>query len=355
MQNAKCKIPGSHAPRGNPRLCMIAATVIAVLCIANASCCRRRAIPLLPRERAIYVPFSDLHVLLQQQPKRVLLGREEYEDLLKKAKKTPETHAPQAALIVSADYDVTAASQRAEIRGVLAIDVLEDGLHALPLDLGSIGLENATLDKQNASIGRDAAGRFVLFVEGIGRHELTLDMVAPLETTAARQVLNFRLPHPAAAKLRLAVPGDVEIKGGADVVSRTVDAAAKVTRFELLPRQGDTSIVMTLNSHLQRQNRAVVARSVLIDEVTQAYEKLYATVSLGILYRAVDQFSFVVPEGFEITEVTSPLLARWDVRARRRPQGAGRETARADDRDGGAEDRGGSHAGQARRLDRPAA
>ena len=127
-------------------------------------------------------------------------------------------------------------------------------------------------------------------------------------------MLNFRLPRPAAAKLRLAVPGDVEIKGGANVVSRTVDAAAKVTRFELLPRQGDTSIVMTLNSHLQRQNRAVVARSVLIDEVTQAYEKLYATVSLGILYRAVDQFSFVVPEGFEITEVTSPLLARWDVR-----------------------------------------
>ena len=139
-------------------------------------------------------------------------------------------------------------------------------------------------------------------------------MVAPLETTAARQVLNFRLPRPAATRLRLTAPGDVEIKEGADVVSRTVDDAAKVTRFELLPREGDTSLVMTLNSHLQRQQRAVVARSVLIDEVTQAYEKLHATVSLGILYRAVDRFSFVVPEGFEITEVGSPLLARWDVR-----------------------------------------
>ena len=118
----------------------------------------------------------------------------------------------------------------------------------------------------------------------------------------------------AATQLRLTAPGDVEIKEGADVVSRTVDDAAKVTRFELLPREGDTSLVMTLNSHLQRQQRAVVARSVLIDEVTQAYEKLHATVSLGILYRAVDRFSFAVPEGFEITEVGSPLLARWDVR-----------------------------------------
>ena len=79
-----------------------------------------------------------------------------------------------------------------------------------------------------------------------------------------------------------------------------------------------------------------MARSVLIDEVTQAYEKLYATVSLGILYRAVDQFSFVVPEGFEITEVDIAALGPLGRSAGRGPQGAGSETARADDRDGGA-------------------
>ena len=296
----------------------LAAIVIVLLCLRAGRLHRALAAEASapPHERAtreIYVPFSDLHVLLEQQPKRVLLGREEYDDLVKKAKKSPETHAPRPAAIVAADYAVTAGQQRAEIQGTLTIDVLEDGLHALPLDIGGVGLQNAKLDDRSAAIGRGDAGRLVLFVEGIGRHELALEMVAPLETTAARQVLNFRLPRPAAAKLRLTAPGDVEIKGGADVVSRTVDEAAKLTRFELLPREGDTSLVMTLNSHLQRQQRAVVARSVLVDEVTQAYEKLHATVSLEILYRAVDQFRFVVPEGFEITEVSSPLLARWDV------------------------------------------
>ncbi len=263
--------------------------------------------------REIYVPFSDLHVLLEKQPKRVLLGRVEYDELVKKAKKTPETHAPIAAAIVSADYAATAGRQRAEIHGTLAIDVLEAGLHTLPLDIGNVGLQNASLDDRAASIGRDSVGRLVLFVEGIGQHRLTFDAVAPLETTAARQVLNFRLPRPPAAKLRLTVAGDVEIKGGADVMSRTVDAEPKQTRFDLLPRMGDNSILMTLNSHLKRQDRAVVARSVLIDEVTEAYEALHATVSLDVLYRAVDQFQFVVPEGFEIIEVTCPQLARWDV------------------------------------------
>ena len=70
---------------------------------------------------------------------------------------------------------------------------------------------------------------------------------------------------------------------------------------------------MSLNSHLQRQSRAVAMSSVLIDEITEGYEKLHATVSLEILYQPMDQFRFAVPEGFEITEITSPLLARWDV------------------------------------------
>ena len=81
------------------------------------------------------------------------------------------------------------ALQRAEIQGTLSVDVLEDGLHALPLDIGGVGLQDAQLDNRSAAIGRDNAGRLVLFVEGLGRHELSLAMVAPLETTAARQVL----------------------------------------------------------------------------------------------------------------------------------------------------------------------
>ena len=63
-----------------------------------------------PPERApreIYVPFSDLHVLLEQQPQRVLLPREEYDALVKRAKRSPETHAPLPALMAAADYTIT--------------------------------------------------------------------------------------------------------------------------------------------------------------------------------------------------------------------------------------------------------
>ncbi|MGA2258840.1 MAG: hypothetical protein ABSG53_29585, partial [Thermoguttaceae bacterium] len=270
--------------------------------------------------REIYVPVSDLKVLLESEPHRVLLTRQEYDELLKKAKKTPETHVPHASLTVSSDYDITIDDGRAKLHGTIAIDVLEDGMQAVPLDFGRVGLLAAKLDDQPAPIGYAADGRPNLLVSGKGRHQLVLEMVAPLEMNSAQQSLSFRLTNAAVGCWRLTVPGDVEINAGADVVARNVDAVspdadkgARFTRFELLPRSGDTTILMSLNSHLQRREQAVASRCVLFDEVTEAYEKLHATVTFWILHRAVDRFRFVVPEGFEITEINSPLLAHWDM------------------------------------------
>ena len=197
--------------------------------------------------------------------------------------------------------------------------------------------------------------RLVLFVEGLGRHELTLEMVARLDTTAARQVLSFRLPRPPAAKLRLTAPGDVEIKEGADVVSRCGRPVGQSDAIRASAPPGRHHAGDDAEQPFPAAQRLVMARSVLVDEVTAAYEKLHATVSLEILHRAVDQFRFVVPEGFEITEVASPLLAYWDVRQEGGRTAAGRQAPRADHGHGGAADRGDSRPGPAGGLARAAA
>ncbi len=267
--------------------------------------------PLVVRE--IYVPFGDLNILLENQPQRVLLPRKEYEALVQRAKKSPARAVPQGAALVAADYVATAEEDRVRWTGTLVFDVLEPGVQAFALDLSGVGIRTARLDGKAAAIGRGPDGRLVLFVEGKGRRELVLDMVSPLAATAAQQVLTFRLPQAPVARLRLTVPGDVEVKAGVSVVSRMVDEKAGVTRFELLAPAGDTTLVMTLNRRLQRRQRAVAARSVVVDEVTQTYERLHGTVSLAVLHQPVRQFRFVVPDGFEITQVTTPLLARWSI------------------------------------------
>ena len=192
--------------------------------------------------REIFVPFEDLSVLLEHEPRRVLLSRQEYEDLLSLARVAPESHAPRPAAIISAEYAIEVALGQASISGTLVVDVLEDGLQAVGLSLGGVGLRRAILDGQGAPIGQADDGRFLLFVEGRGQHRLQLDMVAPLETAAARQVLNFMIPTPAATKLHLTVPGDVEVRSGAATITRVVDTDAGVTRFDLLPRRGHNSL-----------------------------------------------------------------------------------------------------------------
>ena len=312
----------TSAKAANPRgrmLCVLFAL------LASAALAAESAKP--EKVREIFVPYEDLSTLMEGNSQRVFLTRQEYDDLLAKAKKKPpEIPAPQGALLLAAEYDGTIEEGRVRLSGAIDLEVLEEGLHALPLDMSGVGVRRAAfvvpasagsapagITNPSAPIARDAKGQTILFVEGIGRHRLLLEMVAPLQTSAAQQSLTFRLPTPAAARLRLVVPGNVEVKSGAKVVSRTLDEAAGVTRFELLLPKEQLSLVMSLNNRMLRQQRVVVARSVLVDEITSAYERLHTTVSFDVLHGAADRFRLALPEGFEPTEVLSPLLSRWAV------------------------------------------
>ena len=110
------------------------------------------------------------------------------------------------------------------------------------------------------------------------------------------------------------------------------------------------SIVMSLNNRLLHEQRVVVARSVLVDEVTQGYERIHATVSHRVLHGAVDKLRFAVPAGFEVTRVESTLLARWEEKAEEAAQGPGSDAPRADDRADRAGNLGQSLAGSRARI-----
>jgi len=297
---------------------VVAALVLAICLLAAAARAPAggKATPDKPETvRELYVPMEDLSPILQGDPNRVLLSRQEYEALRQRAETEDQHRPPRSALVTAADYEARLGEGRAEISGTLTMSVLEKGLHAVGLDVAGVGLASATLDGKPAPIGLASDGRLTLFVQGEGRHELVLEVVAPLETTAARQILAFRLPMPSAARMRLTAPGDVEIKSGAAVASRVFDEKAEETRIEILPTRGDVTLVMTLNSRLLRRDRIVVARSVLLDEVTAAYERLHATVSMEILHRAVGRFRFAVPKGFDVTDVRTPNLSAWAIEA----------------------------------------
>lgn len=263
--------------------------------------------------REIFVPVADLDVLIGGDAQRVFVTREEYQDLLSRARlPEPETPPPREVVVLAADYQVVLAGERAVIQGRLQLEVLEPGLHVVSIPLEGVGLQTATLDGGSAVLGRDQAGMPQLFIEGRGRHELSLDLTMPVVTSAAQQAVSFRVPTPAATRIRVSVPGNVEIRSG--VLSRVFDQVAAVTRFEVPPARGTQQLVMSLNNRTRALQRVVSARSVLVDEVTQGYRRLHATMSMQVLRGGAPSFAFRLPNDLEVTDVVAPQVAQWRVR-----------------------------------------
>ncbi|MFW5802630.1 MAG: hypothetical protein ACOCWJ_01815, partial [Verrucomicrobiota bacterium] len=266
--------------------------------------------------RELLVPVDQLHLFLSAEAgaDRVFLPRAEYERLLREARKNPAPPPPLDTLANSADIRIAIAEERARIRATVELDVLADGLHAVELPFSGIGLRSAQLDDRAAPLGRADNGALTLFLEGVGRHTLDLHAVTPLTTTTASQALAFNLPRLPAASLSLTVPGNVDLRRGAAVVSRQFDEDADETRFELLPpSSGRLDLAVTLNSRTRRRDRIVIARSVIVDQISRDVERLLQTVSCRVLHRAVKRFDFRVPPDFEITDVHCANLARWEL------------------------------------------
>ncbi len=273
-----------------------------------------------PLSREVLVPFDDLHVLLEGPVRRVMLSREEYETLIEQARQKPDDPAPTSALMTAATYAALLGEERASIGGEITIDVLEEGLHALALDLSGVGLRRAVLDGAEAPLGLAGDGRPVIFVSGVGQHRLDLSLVCPLAADAARQIIDVQIPVAAATRFTLTAPGDVEVDASASstaVASRevTVDEQdRRSTRFELsVDRSGEVTLVLSLNRRFRAAERLVLARSVSVAEVTESQEKLSSTISLKVLRQPIDRFRFLVPEGFDITAVDGQDLDRWTV------------------------------------------
>ncbi|MCE9545462.1 MAG: hypothetical protein K8T25_08085 [Planctomycetia bacterium] len=263
--------------------------------------------------REVFVPYADLEPLLRNQPRRMMLSRKEYDDLLAKAHESPAAGPAAKVVLSSADYSGNVEAGQARFLATMTVTVLDDDLLAVALPFSGVGILRADLDGSPAPLGQGPDGKLRLFVQGRGVRKLTAELMVPLSTTAARQSLSFQLPMPPGTRLRLSVPGDVELKSGAAIASREFDEKAGVTRFELLPQPGPVELQMSLNSRLLKRDRVVAAHGVVFDEVTGAYERLHATFSFDVLHGSAISYRFQLPEGFEVTTVLGRDVASWGV------------------------------------------
>jgi len=268
--------------------------------------------------REIFVPESEWTALLENRPERVFLSREEYDELLAKARKTPQPPAaPRPWALTDAEYEIRFDRDRAWIQGTLRLRLLTDGLHLIPLPMRGAVIHLARIDDQSAALslvqenGTPAA--IELFVEGVGEHTLTFTAAAALQVSSVQQSLTLRLPQAASCRTRAVVPGDVELKAGAVVLDRRLEASGE-TRFDLALPADETTLVFTLNSRLRQDRRLVHARSVNVLEVGEASRRICSEIAFDVLDQPVSALEVSIPEGYAVTAVDCPAAAKWQER-----------------------------------------
>jgi hypothetical protein len=264
-------------------------------------------------KREIYVPFDDLKTVLASGIQRIYLPRNEYEDLLKKANIKPGDIPPQQSLLLGAKYRINIFGDSALIVGDFEVESLAAGLQQLPLGFSGVSILNVTVDENAASLVRDSEQLVRLLLPSIGKSQAQFSMSAAVQHAAAEQTLTVLLPHAANSKIDLIVPGNIEIKSGASVLKRTIDEEQNVTRFELMAKPGPLRITMSLNNKRLKTEEIVVARNVLVAELTQAIQRLHGTFSMQMQQGAASDFRFAIAAGFQVTDVQAPGVSRWSV------------------------------------------
>ena len=291
---------------------LVVPMMLAILCLANVDA-QQTVVESQRLERQIFVPFNDLHVLLEDNSNRVLLTREEYMALLESAKTREIKLAPQDLVVVDAEYIGIVEEGIARIQGRIVIEALNEGLVQIPLSIGGVALRSATLDGKPAQLYRGENAQVTLLVSGKERHVLELSMIVPVQSSSARQSISLQLPTSAATRFQLSVPGNVEVKSGAAVASRQFEHGRDVTDFELLASRDPMNIVMSLNNRTLKDDRVVVANSVLVHLLTPSSMELHATTSLNVIHGAIEQIKFKIPAGYQVSNVTSELLSHWEL------------------------------------------
>ena len=263
--------------------------------------------------RVLYVPFENLNILFDGSSQHVYLSKKEYEGLLEKAKIEPVEKTPRDFVYSSVEHKSEILGSYAVINTKLTVETFRDGLHAIPIDFKNVSLQSATLGGKPAPLGKNTNNQTIIFLSGKSIHEVDLQFVSLVKVETARQSVGFQLPTAATSTFSIAVAGNVELTSGPAVVGRVYDADVNRTSFQLVPSRDLMSMTMSVNNKKLQAKKSILAKSVVIHELTSNYEQIHARVNVDILYGSTNEVRFGLPSDFQITEVACADMSQWRI------------------------------------------
>ena len=204
-----------HNPRGNRRLLPIVAALCAAPPLRAADSSESYGAG--PWEEVVFLPEKGLAVLLERDPRGVLLDRATYVDLYRRARAArgpaSDSLSGPAVRLLRCDIDGAVAADQAKLRVQLTLMCRGTGRETLSFNLGG-SVTSATLDGAPATLGANAKGGLTLAVRGEGFHEAVIELVAPVVRTKGERSVRIELPAAQTVRWSLDIPGRVTASAG---------------------------------------------------------------------------------------------------------------------------------------------
>jgi hypothetical protein len=166
------------------------------------------------REQTIYVPYSKLRKVFEQQGRGVYLPYEEFQKLWQQARAAmatpPDEQPPVAALIAEINSTATVEADVVRVRAELKLEVLAKGWHQIPLRLSDAAILSATQDGEPARVTFQGDQGYFLLVqatEAVPRQlAIAIEYTKAFTKSPGQNVVSFQAPQAPINQWRIRVP-----------------------------------------------------------------------------------------------------------------------------------------------------
>lgn len=266
----------------------------------------------VPARRELWVPTQDLKTVLAKNPRAVLLTREQYETLLRDAKKNlpaaPEP--PRRAVLASARYTAEISGDVADVQAEFTVNVLSDNWAEVPLRFGSLSLGAVKLDGEAALSASKAAAKLV--IRGKGEHRITAELMLPVERSSGVNSLQLALPSAAATLFTINLPPDtvVDSEAPVDVKKTPVATIAGVA----IPASGDCEVMWRSAGNAQQGSAIVFEEGDYVYSIDETRIETDLGITLKAALGSLPQSAKIkLPPGATPLQVSGGEVQKWNV------------------------------------------
>ncbi|MDR2643439.1 MAG: hypothetical protein LBC74_11670 [Planctomycetaceae bacterium] len=292
------------------------------------------------KENVIYIPYNKFNNNFETKDGGVFVPYEKYKQLLETAqenqKKSDSPIAPINAMITEMSSTVKVSDDIVQVESTLNIELLKDGWHEIPVELGDTAITKAEINGESAKINGDPNSGYKLIVEKKKNKttqnkneneikpqqlKLTLHFAKGISKSPGQNSVSFKIPQTPLSRWTVIIPeSDVKINFSPSIAA-TTDKKEKDSKQTVLHAFVGTvpeiQIAWTPKAEGATGLEALISTQVL--QQTTIDEGIYRTTAefeYTISRASIASLAINIPADQKVVRVIDSNIKKWEVESK---------------------------------------